>query len=419
MQPGFYWNGHVLIAPSADVVDKTIRDHKLWIDSNGEKGARADFNHTNLINFNLEGVTLTGAQLEGVILAGSNLTNAELGFARLNNQGTLEPGDPTAYLPAPPIMLTASIIDQNGHIVSTMQPVPGATNLSRAFLTKVIFTGADLSDAILSKAILSGADLTRADLHGADLSGADLTAAILDGSDMSDANLDGTIFEPASISPVTSIENAKNLDLLTFRSNPDLLIQIRQRFEQEGLTAQAREITYAINQRQTQLDPRTERWFRIVAFDLTCRYGMDPGRPLRIIASLWVIFFLSYIVLLHWKRCFRVRITRYYWRRDKTREFAMWSPPPPFQMTSKKKSVKTWLRFERRAALSMMFFSLANAFNLGYREFNIGQWLRMLTKRQYDVKAVGWVRSLAGLQSLVSIYLFALWILTYFGHPFD
>ena len=67
----------------------------------------------------------------------------------------------------------------------------------------------------------------------------------------------------------------------------------------------------------------------------------------------------------------------------------------------------------------MMFFSLVNAFNLGYREFSIGQWLRMLTKRQYDVKATGWVRSLAGIQSVVSIYLFALWILTYFGRPFN
>ena len=67
----------------------------------------------------------------------------------------------------------------------------------------------------------------------------------------------------------------------------------------------------------------------------------------------------------------------------------------------------------------MMFFSLVNAFNLGYREFNIGQWLRMLTKRQYEVTAIGWVRSLAGIQSVVSIYLFALWILTYFGRPFE
>ena len=74
----------------------------------------------------------------------------------------------------------------------------------------------------------------------------------------------------------------------------------------------------------------------------------------------------------------------------------------------------------KNAAVSaMLFFSLVNAFNLGYREFNIGQWLRMLTNRPYDLRATGWVRSVAGIQSLVSIYLFALWLLTYFGHPFD
>ena len=33
--------------------------------------------------------------------------------------------------------------------------------------------------------------------------------------------------------------------------------------------------------------------------------------------------------------------------------------------------------------------------------------------------ATGWPRSVAGLQSLLSIYLLALWVLTYFGRPFD
>ena len=67
----------------------------------------------------------------------------------------------------------------------------------------------------------------------------------------------------------------------------------------------------------------------------------------------------------------------------------------------------------------MAFFSSVNAFSLGYKEFSVGQWLRMLTKREYEIRPVGWVRTLAGLQSLTTIYLFALWILTYFGNPFE
>ena len=37
----------------------------------------------------------------------------------------------------------------------------------------------------------------------------------------------------------------------------------------------------------------------------------------------------------------------------------------------------------------------------------------------YDIKAVGWARTVSGVQSLVSIYLIALWLLTYFGQPFE
>jgi hypothetical protein len=35
------------------------------------------------------------------------------------------------------------------------------------------------------------------------------------------------------------------------------------------------------------------------------------------------------------------------------------------------------------------------------------------------LRATGWVRFVAGLQSLLSIYLLALWVLTYFGRPFE
>ncbi|MGO9269579.1 MAG: hypothetical protein ACLQOO_04885 [Terriglobia bacterium] len=66
-----------------------------------------------------------------------------------------------------------------------------------------------------------------------------------------------------------------------------------------------------------------------------------------------------------------------------------------------------------------MFFSLISAFDIGYQELNIGQWLKMLSRREYDLKAAGWVRTAAGTQSLVSVYLLALWVLTYFGHPLE
>ena len=66
-----------------------------------------------------------------------------------------------------------------------------------------------------------------------------------------------------------------------------------------------------------------------------------------------------------------------------------------------------------------MFFSLISAFNIGFRDINFGRWLRLLTRKEYDLKAVGSARVVFGCQSLISVVLIALFILSYFGRPFE
>jgi hypothetical protein len=66
-----------------------------------------------------------------------------------------------------------------------------------------------------------------------------------------------------------------------------------------------------------------------------------------------------------------------------------------------------------------LYFSLLSAFHLGWREFNVGIWLQQLQPRRFGFEATGWVRTVSGFQSLLSVYLLALWVLTYFGRPFD
>ena len=92
-------------------------------------------------------------------------------------------------------------------------------------------------------------------------------------------------------------------------------------------------------------------------------------------------------------------------------------PPGVTRPFWKRMSIR--IKAESRLARTAMFFSLMSAFNIGYQEFNIGQWLRMLTMREYKLEPVGWTRTAAGFQSLVSVYLLAMWLLTYFGHPFS
>jgi uncharacterized protein YjbI with pentapeptide repeats len=413
--PGVYWNGVREIVPSPAALDNILKAHELWVQTFGQAGTRADLSHYNLSNFNLKGANLSGADLEGAYLAHADLTEALLGFHGLKNtQASNEPG---MYLLVAPPVLQVTVTDATGRTISTPPAVPGRTDLRGAEFWDAKLVHADLSGADLSNAVLRRADLSGVDLSGADLTGADFTGARLDGSNLSDSNMDGTLFEPVSVASIIGPESAKNLDRMRYKTNPDALIEIRRRFQDEGLTKQERELTYALNLSQTQLDSGVERWFRRVAFDLTCQYGMSPGRPLRIIAVGWAVFSFLYIVLQHRGRHFRIEVRRIYPSRKRVREFLMW--PAPHHVASKSKRVRAWFRFERRTVCAMMFFSLVNAFSLGYREFSVGQWLRMLTKRQYQLRAVGWVRSLAGVQSLASVYLFALWILTYFGRPFE
>ena len=65
-----------------------------------------------------------------------------------------------------------------------------------------------------------------------------------------------------------------------------------------------------------------------------------------------------------------------------------------------------------------MYFSLLSTFHFGWRQLNVGNWLVRLQQREYTLRATGWVRTVAGFQSLISLYLVALALLTYFGDLF-
>ena len=64
-------------------------------------------------------------------------------------------------------------------------------------------------------------------------------------------------------------------------------------------------------------------------------------------------------------------------------------------------------------------FSLLWAFHIGFREFRVGTWLDRIQTEKYTLEPTGWVRVLSGMQSLLSVYLLAMWALTYSGRPFQ
>jgi hypothetical protein len=165
-----------------------------------------------------------------------------------------------------------------------------------------------------------------------------------------------------------------------------------------------------------KLADKSESLFNYVLFDLPSHYGMVPGRALRSLLS-----FIPCFALLYWI------VPRYVSNRS-----SLWIIVPADRLTRRRgrekvvriqpRTAKTWrgrLRNEYRLSRTCLYFSLLSAFSLGWREFSVGTWITRMQLRECTLRASGWVRTVSGIQSLLSVYLLALWVLTYFGRPFE
>jgi Pentapeptide repeats (8 copies) len=306
-----------------------------------------------------------------------------------------------------------------------------------------LYSGRETNDtqrANLCQAALRGADLQGAKLGGANLQGADLSEANLLEADLSWANLQGAVYEPhlEKLPNFLSLTHPRNhLETLVFHDSPAALIALREDFKKGGMRTQERQLTYAIEhtRRLQAWDPswhdpkekdrrpwlqklagKSESLFNYVLFELPSAYGMAPGRALWWLLGMIPIFALPYWVAI---------------KRANSRS-GIWMILPEDRLTSrsgKKKVVllrppmaKTWrerLVGESRMLRTGLYFSLLSAFHLGWREFNVGTWIARMQPREYVLSATGWVRTVSGIQSLLSVYLLALWVLTYFGRPFE
>lgn len=124
-------------------IKQTLQNHKIWLDTGGQEGERAE-----LLGANLSESNLSGANLYMVNLSESNLYMANLIGADLSG---------------------AKLIGAN---------LSGA-NLSESNLYRTNLRGANLSEAKLRGANLSEAKLCESNLYKTDISGAKLRGANL------------------------------------------------------------------------------------------------------------------------------------------------------------------------------------------------------------------------------------------------
>jgi uncharacterized protein YjbI with pentapeptide repeats len=431
-------------------LEEILQKHQQWIESGKKSGTRADLSKANLSKANLSDANLSDANLSDANLSHANLSKADLGNANLTYANLTYANLLNADLSG------ANLTNANLTNANLLKAVLVNVNLLKAVLLNANLLGAVLLNANLSNANLSGANLSDANLTNANLSNAwlwnaNLARAHLLETDLSGAwfdagDFDGAVFEPNSLPQLRGMSRVKNLELLTYKDNPVALVQLRKQFEDGGLREQERKITYALKRREAELSwerctsrdlpkgqPRAIIWssdsilanfasfiLNKVFFDLTCQYGMSPGRPLILGVVIFFLCSLVYLACIHSSGeagLYRVYSPTIHDDPSTQRRVTRISPLG----TAHSRGPRWLFQFFWRECLLLrtsMFFSLMSAFNIGFRDINFGRWLRLLTRQEFDIKAVGRARVLAGWQSLISVYLIALWVLTYFGRPF-
>ena len=288
-------------------------------------------------------------------------------------------------------------------------------------------------DAILSAHVRrSDPSSVRANLTEADLTAVDLTESNLTRANLFGASLTGAIFEPASNPLSAGMAAADGLEFVTYRTNSGPLSEMRKQFRDLGFREAERKLTFALRRKAAAdllagcrngdgVGRANACGFYLlnrVGFDLPSQYGMTPGRPLLIAAALWVVFSMFYALFIHVPGPSGLYVVvSPIWGKERAHRWQIVPravPPRPRWLYPFK-----WLRREWRVVRAAMMLSLMSAFNIGFREINFGRWIRLLMKREYDIRPIGWVRTVSGVQSLITVYLVGLWVLTYFGRPFE
>jgi hypothetical protein len=304
-------------------------------------------------------------------------------------------------------------------------------------LAGIIFRGSDLTDSRFAGADLEGASFDRFDmdgsstiLHNVTFAGGDLTGASFDHADMA-----GVHFEPDKLPAARDIAQALNLDKMTYDDDPSALASLRQLFRDSGFSLQDRQINYAIHVRQKELYAgQCTLWAKGVRgsyqsctdflgstlIDWTCQYGMNLWRPVAIGFWAWGLFTVLFFLFMHHPGPSGLYLAVAHGLTLEPEEIR--SAPQVRSETAweslKRGQVIRGIREEFRLLAIAGFFSLINGFNIGFKEADIGRWIRLLPAREFEFRAVGWSRTFAGMQALLTLYLLAVWILCLFSHPF-
>jgi uncharacterized protein YjbI with pentapeptide repeats len=176
----------------AAAIEALLSKHRIWLESNGERGERLDLYEPNLSEFDFRGMNLSQALLEGanlyhcdcrnadfsgVDLYGANLRQAD--FSGGNLRGAHLNGcymEAASFIDAE--LTEADISDSNLTSTDFSGAIMRRANLRGSGCWETVFPGADLSEADLSYAAIWRTVICSANLRDANLTGANMQGAL-------------------------------------------------------------------------------------------------------------------------------------------------------------------------------------------------------------------------------------------------
>jgi len=291
-------------------------------------------------------------------------------------------------------------------------------NLSYANLTGANLTAANLVGANVDFANLSRATLSYAALDNADLLGTNLANATFTHTDLSYAD-----YEPAAEPPSATVVHIFGLETLKTAHDRDVtgMVQLRKLLADAGFVQDVRAISSAIQRNTTAYYQGSSfSWGslsalgRFIAFDITTAYGLSPERALKLIfilGSLLVPVYMRAIITTSSETSSLAGIYK---------DLPVSEPDAKNESRTKDDGAHKRLRATGwHAFWWAAYFSLLSSVNIGFEQFTPGEWIRRLQLTEYTLRPVGWVRVVSGAQSLLSVYLLAIWVLTRFGNLFQ
>lgn len=447
IQEEWNWRDSAGVVHQESELKEILRAHALWVESRGSNGKCADFTNADLTAVTLTSANLANAKFTGAILAQANLVqtnfaNANMAFADLRNSVIYNSLFHDANLTGARFdgaTITYARFDNATMTHAHMAFINLATqDLSNWNLSKANLLGANLKNATLDRT-----NLNNAILSGATLNGALLRETYLTNTDVEGVDFTGAVFEinTDGFPKTRSLATAKHLELLTYTGDSEPLTRLRESFKVGGFREQERQVTFALKKKQTQIlwdeGKFFEYWVNRILFDLPSQYGMNPGRVLITILFIFTTCTGLYWILLHSSVRSGLSIVvptqhdnRPLWLLPNLRENALvieidgfcknaFRVHPTHLSSNGLPYLKDLARRELALLWVSLLFSLMSAFNIKFKDIDFGRWLRLLMTKEYDIKATGIARTVSGIQALLSVYLIALLIVTYFARPFE